>query len=151
MEGKAVRHPAVRGNARYSMVVVGVWFAIAGAVAALAGLYGIRRSWRLRHDGVRTWGMAVRPPVPADREPDVSGGQLLIQYTLADGRVMERLTPRPARKHAAPQVGQPVAVWYNAEDPDEILVYGRETRLADVTLVAAGVVFILIGAGLAAF
>lgn len=133
------------------MVVVGVWFALAGAVAALAGLYGIRRSWRLRHDGIRTWGMAVRPPVPPGQEPDGPGGQLLIQYTLVDGRVMERLTPRPARRKAAPRLGQPVAVWYNPEDPDEILVYGRETRLSDLTLLLAGVGFILIGSGLAAF
>jgi hypothetical protein len=51
----------------------------------------------------------------------------------------------------APQVGQPVAVWYNPEDPDEILVYGRDTRLSDRALVIAGVLFILIGVGLAAF
>jgi hypothetical protein len=133
------------------MVVVGVWFAIAGAVAALAGLYGIRRAWSLRRDGVRTWGMAVRPPSAPDREPDASDGHLLIQYTLVDGRVMERLTPRPAHKQAAPQVGQPVAVWYNPDDPGEILVYGRETRLADLSLLITGVLFMLIGAGLAAF
>jgi hypothetical protein len=133
------------------MIVVGVWFALAGAVAALAGLYGIRRASRLRRDGVRTWGMAVRPPSPPERAPDDAGGQLLIQYTLVDGRVMERLTPRPAGRQASPQVGQPVAVWYNPEDPDEILVYGRDTPLSDVALVVAGVLFILIGSGLAAF
>jgi hypothetical protein len=133
------------------MIVVGVWFALAGAVASLAGLYGIRRASRLRRDGVRTWGMAVRPPSPPDQPPDGAGGQLLIQYTLVDGRVMERLTPRPAGRQVSPQVGQPVAVWYNPEDPDEILVYGRETRLSDVALVVVGVIFILMGAGLAAF
>ncbi len=133
------------------MIVVGVWFALAGAVAALAGLYGIRRALRLRRDGVRTWGMAVLPPVSVNHELDGSGNSLLIQYTLADGRVMERLTPRPVRSQMAPQVGQPVAVWYNPEDPDEILVYGRDTRVSDRALVIAGVLFILIGVGLAAF
>lgn len=131
------------------MVVVGVWFALAGAVAALAGLYGIRRAWRLRRDGVRTWGMAVLPPVSQDDEFGASPESVLIQYTLVDGRVMERLTPRPVRAHAAPRVGQPVAVWYNPEDPDEILVYGRETRLSDRALLTAGLLFIVIGVALA--
>jgi Protein of unknown function (DUF3592) len=132
-------------------VVVGVWFAIAGGVAALAGLYGIRRARRLRGGGVRTWGMAIRPPAPPDKEPDGSRGQFLIQYTLADGRVMERITPQPSRKQPALRAGQQVLVWYNPEDPDEVLIYGRETRLADRVFLAAGVLFILIGAGLAAF
>ena len=131
------------------MVVVGVWFALAGVVAALAGLYGIRRAWRLRRDGVRTWGMAVLPPMPQDDEFDASPESVLIQYTLVDGRVMERLTPRPVRARATPRVGQPVAVWYNPEDPDEILVYGGETRLSDRALLTAGLLFIVIGVALA--
>ena len=133
------------------MIVVGVWFALAGAVAALAGLYGIRRASRLRRDGVRTWGMAVLPPVSPGEELEGSPGSLLIQYTLVDGRVLERLTPRPLRPHTAPRVGQPVAVWYNPDDPDEILVYGRDTRLSDRALLMAGLAFIAIGASLALF
>jgi hypothetical protein len=132
-------------------VLVGIWFALAGGVAALAGLYGIRRARRLRSDGVRTWGMAIRPPASPDKEPDGSRGQFLVQYTLADGRVMERITPLPARKQPVLRAGQQVLVWYNPEDPDEVLIYGRETRLADRVFLAAGVLFILIGAGLAAF
>jgi Protein of unknown function (DUF3592) len=133
------------------MIVVGVWFAIAGAVAALAGLYGMRRAWRLRRDGVRTWGMAVLPPVSHQDDFDASPESILIQYTLVDGRVLERLTPRPVRAHTAPQVGQPVAIWYNPEDPDEILVYGRETRLSDRALVIIGLLFIVIGIGLSLY
>jgi hypothetical protein len=133
------------------MIVVGVWFAIAGAVAALAGLYGMRRAWRLRRDGVRTWGMAVLPPVSHQDDFDTSPESILIQYTLVDGRVLERLTPRPVRAHTAPRVGQPVAIWYNPEDPDEILVYGRDTRLSDRALVIAGLLFIVIGIGLSLY
>jgi hypothetical protein len=149
MEGNVRRRPEPRGDTGYSMVVVGVWFAVAGAVAAVTGLYGIRRAWRLRHDGVRTWGMAVRPPFASQHGPDGSGGQLMIQYTLVDGQVMERLTPRPARKQAAPREGEPVAVWYNPDDPGEILVYGRETRRSDLAFLIAGVLFVVLGAALA--
>jgi Protein of unknown function (DUF3592) len=132
-------------------ILVGVWFALAGGVAALAGLYGIRRARRLRSSGVRTWGMAIRPPASPDMEPDGTRGQFLIQYTLADGRVMERITPQPARKQPALRTGQQVPVWYNPEDPDEVLIYGYQTRLADRVFLIAGVAFILIGAGLAVF
>jgi hypothetical protein len=132
-------------------VLVGVWFALTGGVAALAGLYGIRRAGRLRSGGVRTWGMAMRPPASPDKEPDGSRGQFLIQYTLADGRVMERITAQPARKQPALRPGQHVLVWYNPEDPDEVLIHGLQTRLADSVFLIAGVFFILIGAGLAAF
>jgi hypothetical protein len=132
-------------------VLVGVWFALAGGVAALAGLYGIRRARKLRSGGVRTWGMAVRQPASPDMEPDESRGQFLIQYTLADGRVMERIAPQPARKQSALRAGQQVLVWYNPKDPDEVLIYGHQTRLADRVFLIAGVAFILIGAGLAAF
>jgi hypothetical protein len=95
--------------------------------------------------------MAVRPPATPDQEPGGSGGPLLIRYTLADGRVMERITPQPARKQPGLRAGQPVLVWYNPEDPDEVLVYGRETRAADRGFLIAGVIFMLLGAGLAAF
>lgn len=132
-------------------VLVGVWFALAGGVAALAGLYGIHRVRRLRSDGVRTWGMAMLPPASPDKEPDGSRGQLVIQYTLADGRVMERITPQPARKQPALRPGQHVLVWYNPGDPDEVLIHGLQTRLADRVFLIAGLFFILIGAGLAAF
>jgi len=60
----------------------------------------------------------------------------LIQYTLTDGRVVERIFPEPARKASSLHPGQKVLVWHNPEDPQEILVCGREGRLisADAAL-----------------
>jgi hypothetical protein len=74
----------------------------------------------------------------------------VIQYTLADGRVVERLSPGSARKAAMLRPGQKVLVWYDPEDPQDVLVYGREGRAADLAFVVAGALFIMIGVGIVA-
>jgi len=43
-------------------ILVGIWFALAGGLAVLAGLSGMRCVRRLRGDGVAAWAMAVAPP-----------------------------------------------------------------------------------------
>jgi hypothetical protein len=42
-----------------------------------------------------------------------------------------------------------VLVWYDPADPQEVLVYGREGRIANRLFLAAGLV--LIGVGIALF
>jgi hypothetical protein len=133
------------------MIGVGIWFAFAGAVAVLAGLSGMRWSRRLRRDGLAAWAMAVSPPASAGEQPDESPRRTLIQYTLTDGRVVERVSPGPLRKSAALRPGQKVLVWYNPDDPQDVLVYGREGRLGNRAFVAAGLLFMLIGTWMAAF
>ena len=71
----------------------------------------------------------------------------MIQYALPDGQVVERISPQPARKAAALRPGQHVLVWYDPADPQDVLVYGREGRIANRLFVAAGLV--LIGVGIA--
>ncbi len=132
-------------------IAIGVWFALAGAIAALAGLSGMRRSRRLRRDGLSAWAVAVSPAVPAADPSDGSPRRTLIQYSIPDGRVVERISPRPARKAASLRPGQQVLVWYDPEDPEDVLVYGREGRAADRVFVAVGVLFVLIGTGIAGF
>jgi hypothetical protein len=132
-------------------VLIGVWIAVAGAVAGLAGLSGMRRARRLRRGGVTTWGVAVQPPASADQGAGESPRQTLIRYTLADRREIERIYPVSPRQAAFLLPGQKVLVWYDPEDPDDILVYGREGRLTDRVFVIAGAAFVLIGVGLAAF
>ena len=73
----------------------------------------------------------------------------MIQYALPDGQVVERISPQPARKAAALRPGQHVLVWYDLADPQDVLVYGREGRIANRLFVAAGLA--LIGAGIALF
>jgi Protein of unknown function (DUF3592)/Mu transposase, C-terminal len=133
------------------MIGAGVWFALVGAIAAVAGLSGIRQSRRLRRDGVSVWAVAVPPSIPAGEQPDWPPHRTMIQYALADGQVMERISPRPARKAAMLRPGQRVLVWYDPADPQDVLVYGREGQIANRLFVAAGVLFFLIGAGLALF
>jgi Protein of unknown function (DUF3592) len=132
-------------------ILVGIWFALAGGLAVLAGLSGMRRVRRLHGDGVAAWAMAVAPPVSEGEQTGGPPRRTLIQYTLADGRVVERTAPERARKAASLRPGQKVLVWYDPEDPQDFLVYGREGWLADRAFVAAGIVFILAGTGVAAF
>ena len=128
-------------------IVAGAWFALVGAIAAVAGLSGMRQSRRLRRDGVSAWAVAVPPAIPAGEQRDWPPHRTMIQYALPDGQVVERISPQPARKSAALRPGQHVLVWYDPADPQEVLVYGREGRLANRLFLAAGLV--VIGAGLA--
>jgi Protein of unknown function (DUF3592)/Mu transposase, C-terminal len=74
----------------------------------------------------------------------------VIQYALADGRVVERVSPGSARRARMLRPGEQVLVWYDPEDPEDVLVYGREGRAADLAFVIAGALFIMLGAGIAA-
>ncbi len=132
-------------------IVAGAWFALVGAIAAVAGLAGMRQSRRLRRDGVSVWAVAVPPSIPADEQPDWPPHRTMIQYALADGQVMERISPRPARKAAVLRPGQRVLVWYDPADPQDVLVYGREGRIANRLFLAAGLLLLLIGAAIALF
>jgi hypothetical protein len=147
-------------------VMIGVVLVLAGGLAAIAGLSGLRRARRLRRDGAPAWALAVSPPAAAGEERQ--SRRTLIQYALADGRVVERLQrpdllggtvgglgpqhcPQPARKAGWLRPGQHVLVWYSPEDPQDVLVYGREGHLADRAFVAAGALIMLTGAGIAGF
>ena len=124
----------------------GVCLALAGGLAALAGLTGMSRARRLRRRGSPVWAVVLPPPVSADEGP----GRTMIQYALADGRVVERVSPGSARRARMLRPGQKVLVWYDPEDPQDVLVYGREGRASDLAFVMAGALFIMLGAGVGA-
>jgi hypothetical protein len=86
--------------------------------------------------------VTVTPPDKAD-----PGGprRTLVQYRLADGQVLERIVPAAGLRKAPLPPGQKVLIWYDAEDPGDILVYGRWGCTADWAFVAAGVVSVLAG------
>jgi hypothetical protein len=68
-------------------IEIGILFALLGALAALVGRAGMRRSRRLRSSGVAVWAMSVPPsgsPVTSAGDADVT----VLQYELADGRVI---------------------------------------------------------------
>lgn len=130
-------------------VVTGIWLALVGVLAAMAGLADIRRVRQLRKRGTKTWGMVVPAHASAgDRDGDVRR-RTLVQYSLPDGRVIERLCPEPSRAKAL-RPGQQVLVWYDPSDPGDVLVFGREARYSSRAFVAAGVVLIALGMALAA-
>lgn len=129
------------------VIGLGFVFAFAGSMAALAGVTARSRVRRLRRSGRTASAMVVPSPIP-----EGEGGAArrnLIQYPLEDGRVIERLCPRPMRKAAWPAVGQSVPVWYDPADPTDVLVNGWDGRFADRVLLAAGLCFIVFGLAVA--
>jgi hypothetical protein len=126
-------------------IAVGVWIAFAGALALLVGWAARRHAHRLRGTGVRAWATAVQRPVP---DHPRGGQRTSLQYTLADGRVLER--PLPARRAARLAAGKKVLIWYDPEDPADVLVYGRDSDRSDLAFMIVGLAFIVIGTIIAA-
>jgi Protein of unknown function (DUF3592)/Mu transposase, C-terminal len=123
-----------------------ILFAAPGGLAVVAGLLGMRRVRRLRRDGVAAWALSVTPPVPMDQQPGGSPRRALLQYTLADGRVIERITPANGRRSGLLRPGQRVLIWYDPQDPDDVLVYGRDSLALDRAFVIGGALVIGVGA-----
>ena len=127
------------------LILFGAWVAVAGGVAALAGLAGLRRVRRLRRDGATAWAVLVPAPEGDTEAPR----PMLLQYALADGRLVERPAPAAGRKPVPAGPGRTVLIWYDPADPDDVLVYGRWGRAADRAFLATGVLLILIGTAIA--
>jgi hypothetical protein len=115
--------------------------AFAGALALIVGLSARRRARRLMRDGIKVWAEAVGQPLP--------DGEIRLQYILTDGRVLER--PARARRAAPLAPGQKVLLWYDPDDPAEVLIFGRDGRASDLTFVIVGVVFLVAGVAIATF
>lgn len=96
--------------------------------------------------------MAVaRPAAEDEAQRSPRAQRTLIQFSLTDGQVFEQGYPGSLRKARRVKPGQQILVWYDPQDPQDVLVYGRSTRLADAAFVAAGMFFILVGLLIAAF
>jgi hypothetical protein len=121
----------------------GIWLLLAGAVAVLAGVSGARRAWRLRRFGQTAWATVLVAPT-ADGD-DGWPQQRLLQYALADGRVLERLAP--PRRRALP--GTKVLLWYDPAEPDDVLVFGRPAINSDIIFIGVGIALLLLGAAVA--
>jgi hypothetical protein len=131
------------------LIALGIWLALAGGVAALTGLTGLRRVRRLRHQGTTAWALAVPEPVPAGESPGDPARHVLLRYTLSDGQPFERFGPVPDRTGGSLRPGDKVLIWYDPADPDDVLVYGRWGRAGSIAFLAAGLLFLLAGIGLA--
>jgi hypothetical protein len=118
-------------------------------VAWLAGLSAMRHWRTLRATGVPVWAMAVPAPASAADRREGLARRPMIQYALADGRVIERTCPGSVRKAAKLAPGERVLVLYNPLDPQDVLLHGRDARLGDRALVAAGVLCAFAGAAIA--
>jgi hypothetical protein len=119
--------------------------AVVGGIAALAGVTSARRVERLRSLGHTAWAMVVAAPAAgADGSGEGQADEVLLQYRLPDGAVMEQ----PAGRL---RPGGTVLVWYDPADPGDILVFGRDGRFANAAFEAIGILFILGGAAIGGF
>ncbi len=123
-------------------IALGILLVAVGGIAALAGLTAARRVERLRSHGQTAWAMVVAAPV--DDTGEGPADQVLLQYKLPDGAVMERPSSRLAP-------GGTVLVWYDPADPADILVFGRDGRLTNAAFATVGILFILGGAAIGGF
>jgi hypothetical protein len=87
-------------------LVLGAWLALSGLVPFLVGLASRERSRRLRRDGVKTWAVVV--PAPRQPSDDLTDREVAVEYSLADGRVMEQPIGVAGRKASALVPGQRV-------------------------------------------
>lgn len=129
------------------MLAIGIWFAVAGGVAVLAGVTSRRRAGRLRQRGVAAWATVISAPRRSD--DDLPGAATMIRYPLQDGRVTEQRCPAAVRKASALLPGQKVQVWYDQADPGEVLVSGRDGRYSDRAFAIAGMLLVLGGVWIA--
>jgi Protein of unknown function (DUF3592) len=114
--------------------VLGIWIGLAGALPVLVGVTGMRRVRRLRQRGVKTWAVATPRP---------DGGGMMLRYTLPDGRELVKFT---AARTGSLRPGQGVLIWYDPDDPADVLVYRREGRASNLVFLLVGLVFVAIGA-----
>jgi Protein of unknown function (DUF3592) len=129
------------------LVITGVWLSVLGALAAIAGLADRRRVQRLRRTGVMDWATVVARAIRPGERPDGSS-PAIIQFPLADGRVVERILSRSGRA-VTPEPGQKILVWYDPADPADVLVYGRYGTRVDRFFIAVGCILLVAGAALA--
>jgi hypothetical protein len=129
-------------------IVIGIWFAVAGGVALLAGVTAMRRADRLRLRGVPAWATVV---ARTDRTEDFVQERTLIRFPLADGRQIELTRPVPVRRDRRLIPGEKVRVWYDRKDPGDVLVSGFDKHYADWAFAITGALLILAGTGIARF
>jgi hypothetical protein len=130
-------------------ILIGIWFALAGGVAMLAGVTARGRVERLRRTGRSAWALVVPSPLAASDAADSGRRRAMIQFSLADGRIIERLCPRPLRTATAPIPGQRVPVWYDPADPGDVLVNGWDGRRSNRAFLTVGLLFMLLGLAIA--
>ncbi|MEV5506214.1 DUF3592 domain-containing protein [Streptomyces orinoci] len=116
---------------------------LGGALAYLAGAFGLRESRRLRRVGVPARALVRHPPAGPDDLPGEA--RPLLQFATEDGRIVEVFSPVPSsRSHPLPD-GREVLIAYDPADPRNVLVRGRERYWPEYVLLALGAAAVLAG------
>ncbi|MEU5997937.1 DUF3592 domain-containing protein [Streptomyces sp. NPDC047197] len=123
------------------MVVLGVFTALGGLVALLAGAYGLRRTRRVTAAGEVAQAL-VKEVRPGAERP-------LLQFETGDGSVVEVVSPVPPSRERPLAAGERVRIAYDSDDPREAVLLGRERRGVDRGFVAVGAAAVVLGLALA--
>ncbi|QDQ10952.1 DUF3592 domain-containing protein [Streptomyces spectabilis] len=123
------------------MAVLAAFTVVGGLVALLAGAYGLERTRRLTEAGELTEALVKAVRQGADRPA--------LQFETADGRVVEVVSPVPVSRRRPLRAGERVPIAYDADDPREVVLLGRERRGLDWTFVGAGAGLVVAGLALA--
>ncbi|WP_405654228.1 DUF3592 domain-containing protein [Streptomyces sp. RK9] len=122
------------------MVVLAAFTTLGGLVALLAGAYGLHRTRHLTEAGEITDALVKAVLQGADRPT--------LQFETADGRVLEVVSPVPPNRRRPLRTGERVRIAYDADDPREVVLIGRERRGLDWAFVAAGASLAIVGLAL---
>ncbi|MCQ4040446.1 DUF3592 domain-containing protein [Streptantibioticus rubrisoli] len=124
--------------------MVGVFAAITGMcglVAVLAGVAGLREARRMRRVGLPAGALVKRAPGDVAGEPCPPRPRL--QFTTADGRVVEVVSPVPPDRRRPLRDGETVLVFYDPADPRTVVVHRRERVGLEYGFIVAGSVLVV--------
>lgn len=113
----------------------GIFASVGGCMGLVAGVVGYD-TYKLRATGERTTGEVV----------EMNGGTPVVEFQTLDGG-LHRYTSTVSSDPPSYHVGEAVKVWYNPENPDDVLLGGWESWLIPIIFGFFFVVFGGVGFG----
>ncbi|GAA2242562.1 MULTISPECIES: DUF3592 domain-containing protein [Kitasatospora] len=109
---------------------------LGGLLALLAGRAGLREIRRLRRVGLPARALVRYRALSAE---DLLGSpRPLLQFTTADGEVVEVFSPVPSSRSRCLTDGSRVWITYDPADPAQVLLDGRERRWLEYVFLTSG-------------
>ncbi|MFB7635683.1 DUF3592 domain-containing protein [Streptomyces sp. NPDC056149] len=130
------------------VAVLAVFAAFGGALALLAGVYGLRQVRRVQRTGVCVLALVMQAPGRGAEEP--VRPRPLLQFVTDDERVMEVVCPVASTSRRPLADGDRVLLHYDPADPRSVVVRNRERLGMERAFIAAGGTVLLLALGLLA-